>query len=372
MKCGHNEGKAANGRCRTCQNADMRRRRADAKAGKAPVYKPGPGMLGGEKKAEGMTPGWHVGKVTVQVGPDGVEREWIRAMPDAERRLEALLEACAAMKDRIPLAEPIAAPEHCVDDLLAVYPMGDPHVGMYAWGDETGASFDLQIAERVHVAAVDHLVSLAPPASQALILNVGDFFHADNPTNRTPKSGHLLDVDTRWRKVLEVGIRTECRMIDRALQRHDRVTVINVPGNHDETSAHVLSIALEHHYANNPRVTVDPSPAAFRYFRFGDCLIGSTHGNRTKAQDLESIMAHDRPQDWAATVGRRHWYTGHVHHDTVKECRNCTVETVRTLAARDAWHAAEGYRSGRDMKLDIWHATRGRINRHIVGIEDLT
>jgi hypothetical protein len=81
-------------------------------------------------------------------------------------------------------------------------------------------------------------------------------------------------------------------------------------------------------------------------------------------------MAADRSKDWGETQ-HRYWYTGHVHHDTLKEFPGCTVETFRTLAARDAWHHKSGYRAGRDMKCDIIHKDHGRVCRHIVGIEML-
>jgi hypothetical protein len=44
------------------------------------------------------------------------------------------------------------------------------------------------------------------------------------------------------------------------------------------------------------------------------------------------------------------------------------VEYFRTLAARDAWHAGQGYRSGRDMQCIIHHREFGEIGRHRRGI----
>ena len=160
------------------------------------------------------------------------------------------------------------------------------------------------------------------------------------------------------------------RCIDKALEKHATVQVINEIGNHDDQTAVVLSLCLAQFYENNPRVVVDTSPAHFHWLRFGRCLIGVTHGNNTKPDRLPGIMAADRPQDWGETA-HRYWYTGHVHHDSLKEYPGCTVETFRTLAARDAWHHMSGYRAGRDMKADVLHREHGRINRHIVGIEVL-
>jgi len=40
------------------------------------------------------------------------------------------------------------------------------------------------------------------------------------------------------------------------------------------------------------------------------------------------------------------------------------VESFRTLAAKDAWQAAQGYRSGRDMYAIVLDAEHGEVERH--------
>ncbi len=314
--------------------------------------------------------GFGVKGVSSYYDADGNLRgQWVKTKRDEEHKAELLLDAVQSIAEPFRgLAEPAQAPVLADEDLLCVYPMGDPHIGMYSWAEETGADFDLAIAERNLVAAVDQLVELAPAAKQALIVNLGDFFHADNAQNRTARAGHALDVDTRWAKVLGVGIRAMRRCIDRALQKHERVTVICEIGNHDDQTALMLALCLANYYEREPRVTIDTSPAKFHWMRFGDNLIGVTHGDTVKPHALPGIMACDRPADWGETR-HRYWYTGHVHHESVKEFPGCVVETFRTLAPRDAWHAAAGYRSGQDMRMDVVHRTRGRVNRHVVGID---
>lgn len=316
-----------------------------------------------------LPPGFHLRGVSQQIDAEGnVITQWVKSVVDpAEDRVAQLLAAVEGIAEKLPRAPVVPAPVADRPDILCVYPMGDPHIGMYAWVEETGASFDLVTAEAQIAAAVDHLVALAPEGSRALVINVGDFFHSDHQGNTTRKSGHQLDVDTRWSRVLSVGVRIMCRVIDRALERHSVVDVINEIGNHDDHTSIVLGICLAHHYADNPRVRVDTSPAKVHYFRFGRCLIGVTHGDTIKAAQLGPIMATDKPKDWGETE-HRYWYTGHVHHESVKEYPGVVVETFRTLAPRDAWHAGQGYRSGQDMRLDIIEAEDGRTNRHIVGI----
>jgi hypothetical protein len=306
--------------------------------------------------------------------PDGTVEargQWVKTRRDEESRLEALIDAVQRLAEPFQgAADPVPQAGAHDSDLLCVYPLGDPHIGMYAWAAETGASFDLEIAERNLVAAVDHLVALAPPAKEALVVSLGDTFHADDSTNRTARSGHALDVDTRWSKVLGVGIRIMRRIIDRALEKHELVTVILEIGNHDDHSSVFLAHCLAQFYEREPRVRIDTSPAKFHWYRFGRCLIGTTHTDSVKPKDLGGVMAADRAEDWGETL-HRYFYCGHVHHDRVLELPGVLVENFRTLAPRDAWHSGAGYRSGQDMKLDVLHREHGRINRHIVGIQQL-
>lgn len=316
--------------------------------------------------------GFHIRGTSTLVREDGsVALRWVKTQIDADHRAQALLDAFATMTAEIEPVRRVDSPPSGDDSLLCVYPMGDPHIGMYAWVEECGESFDLAIAEANLCASVDRLVETAPPSERALIVNLGDFFHSDSSANRTARSNHALDVDTRWAKVLRTGVEVMCRTIDRALEKHARVTVDNVIGNHDDHSSQMLSICLAQRYRDNDRVEIVTSPSKFHYHRFGDVLIGTTHGDTCRPNQLESIMAHDRADDWGATKGNRYWYTGHVHHESVKEYPGCIVETFRTLAPRDAWHSAAGYRSGRDMRLDVMHSRYGLVDRHIVGIRRL-
>lgn len=317
--------------------------------------------------------GFHVKGVSTLYGADGeVKGQWVKSQADPEHKLEAL--AAAFLRFAEPLTgriDPVPAPPlaMCSADILNVIPLGDPHIGMQAWAAETGQSFDLDIAERNLMTAVDHLVALAPPADECLIINLGDFFHADSSAGTTTR-GTRVDVDSRWAKVLGIGLHIMHRCIDRALEKHQRVRVICEIGNHDDNSAIMLAICLQKSYSREPRVTIDTSPAKFHWYRFGKCLIGTTHGDTVKASALPGVMACDRAEDWGQTLHRA-FYCGHVHHDSLKEFPGVVVETFRTLAPADAWHKGQGYRSGQDLKLDVWHREFGRVNRHSIGITQL-
>lgn len=320
----------------------------------------------------GTAPGYRMGKVTVQRGPTGeVERTWERQSPGNEDALEIVRGAMAdAIEDIKGALIPTTPPPVYDADLLTLIPMGDPHFGLLTWAKEVGEDFDLKIAEELTFAAVDRLCSLTPSSETAMLLNLGDFYHADNSSNRTPQSGNSLDVDGRFQLIAQVGLRAMVRCIRRLLEKHGRVIVRNNRGNHDPHQAFMLSLALDAMFSNEPRVLVEMTPASFYYYRFGKTLIASTHGDGAKLADLPLIMAADAPEDWAAATWRV-WHCGHFHHDQLKDHPGCTVETHRTLAANDAWHRHQGYRSGRDMKAIIYHRDHGEISRIRCGLSML-
>ena len=288
--------------------------------------------------------------------------EWQIQAPERAKLAENIREFVAGLAEPSRGTSPlVAAPEHTDDDLLVIYPMGDPHFGLYAWAEEAGENFDLAEAERVTCAAIDRLVALAPNASEATLLNLGDFFHSDSGADETTK-GTPVDVDGRSQKVVRAGVRAMRWCVMRLLEKHQHVRVRNVAGNHDGNAHFALAVALDMHFENNPRVTVDMSPAPHTFQRFGKVLIGECHGDKAKPAALPGVMMCDAREHISETRFW-HWHCGHVHHDSLKEFQNVTVETHRTLAAKDAWHAGQGYRSGRTMKAITYHREFGEVHR---------
>jgi len=316
-------------------------------------------------------PGFSLKGTSTLYGPDGeMKAQWVKTDRDREAQTQAMQEAVEAMAADLPTIKPRKKTPDTNEDLLSVIPMGDPHFGMYSWADETGEDFDLDIAKRDLCAAVDYLVSQSPASKKCVIINLGDFFHVDNLKNMTSQSGNVLDVDTRLPKMIQVGVSAIRQAIESALDRHEVVEIINVVGNHDGVLAMALSVMLSNIYEREPRVIVRDEPTPRHYVEHGKCLIGTTHGDRTKDRDLPGIMATEMPEAWGRTKFR-YFYRGHHHHDTLEMFNGCTVEQFSTLAPNDAWHNAGGYLTGRNMKLIAHHKEYGEVARSICSIEML-
>jgi hypothetical protein len=304
------------------------------------------------------------GTSTLYDAEGNVSQQWVKTKLDESQAMEAVKDFITSLVEGARGLSPLVPfPKKANADLLAVYPFGDPHFGMYAWAQESGDDFDLEIAERLTLGAVDSLVDSAPPAGVALLLLLGDVFHANDQTNVTPGHKHQLDVDSRYPKVILSGIKTFRHAILRAMEVHPKVMVWIKPGNHDPQAIYALAFALAAYFENNPRVEIEINPSKFSYYRFGKVLIASTHGDTVKHNQLPGLMAADRPEDWGQAK-HRYWYTGHVHNTVVSEFPGVTCESFRTLAAKDAYTAGHGYRAGRDMRCIVHHKEYGEVARY--------
>lgn len=292
-----------------------------------------------------------------------IAAQWVKSSADRERQAEMLREAMSAMVDDLPKVakRPATRADHA-KSVMAAYVLGDPHFGMRAWGEETGADWDLAIAEQVTCGAVASLVEAQPATETALIVNLGDALHYDSMAPITPRSGHLLDADGRYAKMVHVAIKAIRQCIESALDKHKRVHVINAIGNHDETGAVWLSQALAIAYEREPRVTVDTSPSVFNYFRFGKTLLGIHHGHTAKADSLAGVMAADKARDWGETEWR-YWWCGHIHHASRKEYPGVSVESFGTLASKDAYATAGGWRAREQATAILIHKDWGEVGR---------
>lgn len=306
--------------------------------------------------------------VSTLYGPSGaVISQWVKTKA-GEQSVEELVDAIRAALDDYPgRSEAVPSPIDADTELAAIFPVSDAHFGLYAYGKEAGEDYSLEIADRTNRAAFARLMASTPSCEHAVIIGLGDLLHADDTTNRTARSGNALDVDTRHSKVLQVAVRYMVHAVELALSKHRHVTVRNLPGNHDTHSAYAVTMALWAWFRDDPRVTVDTDPGYFWWWRWGNCLLGATHGDQAKMAQLPLIMAASRPEDWGVAKHRLA-FTGHIHHKSAIETGGVIVESFQSTAARDAWHTAAGFRSGRSMTAIVLHNVNGEIARQKVNI----
>lgn len=302
---------------------------------------------------EGMRPG----KTTVQYDAQGnVINEWRRLHPemdDLEKVVQRLEKRVAGKAPVIP--KPTGKIE---SDLLLEIPIPDHHLGALAWAAETGADYDTEISAKLLVDSVAMTLADTPKVGKVLLVNMGDFFHADGRTAVTEKSGHVLDVDSRFEKRIDAGIQAFCACIELALKHAETVELVSIPGNHDLHSVKWTSRVLAAYYRNNPRVIVRTNPRNRQYVQHGRVLLGFMHGDCMKAAHFARVIPAEQPKMWNDTEFR-YGRVGHWHHRVGDEFPGIVIETLPTLAAPDSYAADHGFMSRRALTTFLWSAKWG-------------
>jgi hypothetical protein len=291
--------------------------------------------------------------------------QWIKTDANKDFQLEMMKECVEALKEDLPKYDPVVSKATTVSDLATVYTMTDCHVGMKAWGKETGADWDLDIAERTITSAMVSLIGSAPASETAIIAQLGDFLHADNIQPMTPTSGHLLDADDRFSKVVQVAIRILRNVIAYALKKHKKIVFINAEGNHDLSSSIWLRELFKAVYEKEKRLHVIDTPLPYYVYKHGETMLAWHHGHLKKNDQLPLMFASQFHDIWGATK-KRYCHTGHRHHADEKEHSGMYVVQHSTIAARDAYAARGGWMSERTMKAITYHVKYGEVGRSTV------
>jgi hypothetical protein len=120
------------------------------------------------------------------------------------------------------------------------------------------------------------------------------------------------------------------------------VHFIHTPSNHDYVSGFFLSEVIKTWFRHHDGISFDVNMAHRKYYRYGNNLIGVTHGDGAKEKDLPMLMAVEAKNMWSE-CNHRYIYTHHIHHKTSKDYPGVTIESLRSASGTDSWHHKMGY-----------------------------
>ena len=288
--------------------------------------------------------------------------QWVKSRIEDTKLQEMMRQAIDAMKEDIPRLTALPAPPLSNDNLLNCYVITDYHLGMLSWDEETGENWDVAIAEQLVIKWFEQAIAQSPNADTAVFAQLSDFLHFDGMDAVTPASKHLLDVDTRFAKLVRSAIRVLRTIIDMLLAKHQKLHIIMADANHDPVSQIWLREWFSVLYENEPRVTVDKSPNPYNAYEFGNVALFFHHGHKRKVANVSEVFAGQFREMFGRT---KHAYAhmGHMHHLDIKENNLMIVEQHRTLAPGDAYSARGGWLSGRDAKVISYDRRYGEVSR---------
>lgn len=316
--------------------------------------------------------GYKVKGTSSLVKEDGtVALQWVKTDVDAERQLKMMQEAIVALTADIkPVELPGFTRHPTAENLCNLYTVSDFHLGMLACLEESGEDWDIKIAENMFVNWFSAAVEISPWSHTAVVSLLGDLMHSDSLAPVTPASGHVLDADSRYFKIIQVTMRMVRRAIEIVALKHPQVHIVVSQGNHDETGMLWPTSALEMMYGHDDRVTVDTSPDVFKMFRHGDTVLFFHHGHKVRFDSIESVMVSRFRRDYGET-SYAYAHVGHLHHQKIVESNCMVVEQHRTLAAKDAYAARGGWFSGRSANVITYHKQYGEVSRQSISPEML-
>ena len=246
--------------------------------------------------------------------------------------------------------------------LLVIDP-ADIHIGKLCDAFETGEVYNNQIAVQRVLEGVQGILDKTKGFHIDKILFIGgnDILHIDSP-RRTTTAGTPQDTDGMWYSNFLIAKQLYVEILERLLTVADVHFTFN-PSNHDYVHGFFLADVVRTWFKDCKQITFDCSISHRKAFKYGLNLIGTTHGDGAKRQDLPLLMATEFPTEWASTK-HRYVYTHHVHHKESKDYIGVTVESLRSPSGTDSWHHRNGYQhSPKAVEGFIHHPIQGQVAR---------
>lgn len=237
----------------------------------------------------------------------------------------------------------------------------DFHLGKLSWSKESGSDFDYKIAIKRAKDTVSDIINRAKikgNVERVLFLIGGDMFHSDSIKGATT-AGTQMDNDIRWQKMFIEGTNLLVSIIN-SLGELAPVDVVTILGNHDTQTLMHAQVVLSAYYRNDPNVRVDMKMTTRKYYKYGECLIGFTHGDKEGKRMLSSMQV-EAAEMWGKTKFRE-IHAGHLHSEQTSETNGAILRNISSITETDAWHHQKGY-VGAQRKLQsfLWHKRKGLL-----------
>lgn len=247
---------------------------------------------------------------------------------------------------------------HCL-----VFSPADIHIGKLCSSFETGESYDQQIAvKRVREGLHGILKKSSGFEIDKIIFIAGnDVLHTDTP-KRTTTAGTPQDTDGMWYDNFVTAKKLMVEIIETLMMVAD-VEVHYNPSNHDYMSGFMLFDSITAWFRHSKQVEFFGDMSHRKYTTYGKNLIGMTHMDGAKREDLPLLMAHEASMHWALCP-HRYIYGHHLHHKTSKDIMSVCVETLRSPSGTDSWHHRQGYQfAPKAVEAFVHHKEYGQVAR---------
>jgi hypothetical protein len=281
---------------------------------------------------------------------------------------EDVLERIREAFEGIEPAKPVAPPDTSDDDMLGFFPHADLHLGMVINSDQSGGEeYNQQLAVERFRAGSSACITGVPRCAIALIVNAGDAMHANDDSDRTPRSGHKLKVEGTHHQNLGVCIELNAFSIDLALQYHSQVVYRAIGGNHDPNIPAPILYALRERYRNEPRVNIVVTEDEFWQLNWGRAFLCGHHGHNRKPKEVCAELPGKYPKAWGAAE-EWHYFSAHYHNYQSVPYGPTRHHQLPAVCAMDTHSAWAPYSGIAGMMAMTFHKKYGLKNTLYVGL----
>lgn len=279
------------------------------------------------------------------------------------------------------------------ENLLIVDP-ADVHFGKKSSILETGYEYGIEeTTEKMR----DGMFGLLNKSSKfgvekSIFVMGNDILHIDSPHRKTT-SGTPQDTDGQWWQAFTAAKQSYISAIEE-MTEVSPVHLVFCPSNHDYMSGWMLADSVCSWFHNNPNVCISDGSVSIahrKYAVYGNSILGFTHGDGARENELAQIMQYEAREAWGQAT-YSYWFTHHTHHKnrmvygknkmkiekdhtgvTILNSRptdpknNVFVETVRTPSPPDGWHDRNGYKNVQAIEaflIEPYNGMSGRFTHH--------
>ena len=292
-------------------------------------------------------------------------RQWVKSQTDEQRQFEILIERLENAMEGLKPFKPTKPPKTCDDNLLTLLTITDFHLGMYAWQAETGDDWDMKIARDVFLNSIHDMIQKSPNSGTGMLCQLGDFLHWDGILSAsTPISGHAVDADSRYGKLVEMAMSVMTEAVKMMLKKFGKVVVVSAEGNHDISGSIWLRKHIKQLFKDEPRLEVVDNEFPYYAYLHGDTMLAFHHGHKKKMEQLHKLFCSEpRFREMWGKSTYTYMHSGHLHSERLVEDSGYISERHPTLSSRDAYASRGGWVSRRGAKVITYDAVDGEVAR---------
>ena len=266
----------------------------------------------------GTYEGFTAHDATVQVSKSGeIVQAWIKQKSDGIIPEDFI----AAVKSAIePYDYQMSLKEDC--DRMLEIPLFDMH-----WGVSFMDYYEPVLKEVLEIVDSRSWDKIIIPFGQ-------DFFHNDSIVNgQTTKGTNIEKVDMI--RAVKEGTQFIYKIIDASIDHANSVSVLYVPGNHDQSISWMLMQVLLERYGSG---IVDDKMQYRKVITYGKNSVMVTHGDskQATAKNLAHIFPVYFPEEFA-NANIREVHAGHLHHEAEGDIYGVMVRRLSSGGSVDEW-----------------------------------